>query len=251
MTSGSPELSLGSQVKALGSTRLSGVLIGIGLGAALMAAALILGIDWSENSWTALLCTAGIFIVAGSALSLPRGLRTRRTRLTVYEQGFTFSDGKSQAALRWQDIAAVWKQYAHGTRGRVRLAQITVQGRDGARLALDPNNLAKGHLLAEYLQQRALDHLLPAYWTAYSSGQTVPFGPLQVSQAGLTVEDKSLLWEQVKTVSARGWYVAINESGLRSWASVEISQVPNPVVLLALIDRIGGVQVTLPPPVTL
>lgn len=244
---------MGNEVKVLKSTALTGRLMGLGIGVALMGAAIVLGLDWSEDSWTALMCAAGIFIVFGSLLGLPGALRVRKTRITVYDQGFAYSDGKTQAGLRWSDIAGVVKQFVHGRKGRVILRSVTVQGRDGTRIVLNPNNISKGPVLAEYIQQKSLDYLLPTFLSAYENGQTVNFGPLQVSKMGLAMGDKSLPWDQVQTVNLRGWYVGINEGVLKSWASIELSQLPNPNLLLALIGRVGGagVKVTQPQPVQL
>lgn len=245
-------LSLGTERKVIRSSGLTQVLLGVGLGVIMMGVALALGIDWSDGgSWTALLCSVGILTVGASAVGLPGALRSRRTRVTVYDHGFVYDDGKAQASMRWEDIVGVWLHYVFRSRGRLVLSAVHVRGRDGRQIVFNPNKLSAGLLLTRYIEQKTLETLLPAYWSSYSSGQTLTFGPFQVSQAGLAAQEKLLSWDQVKSARITIGYLSINESGLKAWASAPLGQIPNAAVLLALIDRItgGAAKVSLPQPV--
>jgi hypothetical protein len=243
----------GNEVKVLRSNATSQALIWIGVGVVLMAIALVIGVDWSTINLPAGMCAAGIFIVFGNLLALPRALRNRSVQVSVSDQGFTYSDSKGQASLQWDQIAAVWQQYVHGSKGRVRLAAYTVQGRDGTKIVLNPNTITKGRDLGLYIQQKTLDALVPAYLNSYHNGQTLGFGPVQLSRAGITVGDKTLPWEHLQSVNASGWLLTINPSGLKAWASLEVSQIPNVRVLLTVIERVGGgaVKISQAAPVTL
>ena len=242
----------GNEVKVLRSSAVTSTLGWIGFGVVLMAIALAIGVDWSTINIPAGMCTAGIFIVFGNLLALPGALRARSVKVTLYDSGFTYSDSKGQASMRWDEIAAVWTQYVHGSKGRTRLAAYIVQGRDGTKIVLNPNTIAKGQALGQYIQQRSLDTLVPAYLNVYHNGQTLGFGPVQLSRAGLAVQDKTLPWDHVQNASANGWLLTINQSGLKAWATLEVSQIPNVRVLLAVIERLtgGAAKVSQPPLIT-
>jgi len=244
---------LGNEVKLLKSGNLTGALGGLGLAVILIGAALAIGIIWNTAEIPAALCVAGLLIFAASLFGLPSAIRNRKTQMAVHEHGFAFNDGKTQFSIRWDEITAVWKKYTRTSRGRTNLSLVTVEGRGGARLAFSPDTLNQGLAVTEYIQQRALEFQLPAYLKAYQQGQTLAFGPVEMSESGLAIGGKRLMWDQVKSITNYGWALAINESGLSAWGSADGSAVPNPTLLLHVIQRVGGkgVKLKLPETVTL
>jgi hypothetical protein len=63
-------------------------------------------------------CLIGAAIVAFSAMGLPRALKNRKLKVTLFDQGFAYSDGKNEWPVRWEDIAAVRHSYVNRRRGR-------------------------------------------------------------------------------------------------------------------------------------
>jgi hypothetical protein len=71
----------------------------------------------------------------------------------------------------------------------------------------------------------------------------VYFGPLAVSQMGLTKGNQTVPWSEIHGVQVQKGYIKIKKQGRWfNFANVPVSSVPNVFVLLSLVDRIIGVN---------
>jgi len=132
----------------------------------------------------------------------------------------------------------------------------TLQTRDRTTLRLSDQfaDIARAGAL---VQQEVLRRRLPEAAAAYQAGGVIPFGPLTVSRAGLASGKEVLPWAEVVSVSiAEGRYrgtavwtykLRVMRIGKRRpWLEVDIAQIPNSRVLLALLKEIGVTQDTMP-----
>ncbi len=115
-------------------------------------------------------------------------LRDRNLRVLVFPDGLAALRGNRGEVFRCDEIAAVWDQTVEVYRGDFLVAThhaCTVQRKDGARLTC-PQHLADGQVLGAAVLRETGARLLPLALQALEAGATVPFGPLNLSRAGLT-----------------------------------------------------------------
>lgn len=95
---------------------------------------------------------------------------------------------------------------------------------------------------------------LPVAISRYRVGQSISFGVLSVSQAGIGVGDESVTWDEVEDVQTKDGHVRVYKQGERGhWKDAPASMVPNYFVFDArvhtvLSERSGVARVSVRPP---
>lgn len=239
---------MGAPVRVFRSGGLKGSLISLGFGLlvtvgfAVAAAVVKAGDSSSDVGALCGLSGVGLLILLATAIGLPKAIRSRKTQFTLYQDGLVKNDGTNEYSLRWADLSALWLQYATGRRGRRFLSQAILQTRQGGRVTVDLTDVSGSNQLLQTVQEKALEALFPHYLTAYNSGQTLQFGPVEISQMGLKLNNKSFAWSEVGGANIQGGMLAVQKKG-GGWGSgayAEISSIPNASVLLALIAAQTG-----------
>jgi hypothetical protein len=116
-------------------------------------------------------------------------------------------------------------------------AGVTLARADGAEAHLGPvlSDFAK---LSEEVQRRTFAVLWPAARDRLRAGEEVEFEELAVGPAGLRHDERLLPWGQLKEVVVANSRVTIKQEGRWVvWLAKDVSAVPNPHVLLALIEQ--------------
>ena len=151
--------------------------------------------------------------------------------------------------LRWDEICEF-----RGHRPGVPQASLRTQ--DGREMPLyrpvtDPDGCYRE------IERRLSARLLPRAQQAVEAGQTVAFGPIGVSKAGLTCNGKSIAWEQVDRVAVElvgpgptgglqgiGLHLLIGTQG-GLWAAEPFLPLPNRDLLVKLLECVKPGRVPL------
>jgi hypothetical protein len=164
----------------------------------------------------------------------------------VYEQGLAVRDRKSVQLRRWQDIismtAAVRRNYMNGIyTGTTHVYSLFDS--QNKRLVLN-DSYVKVEELAKIIQDSIFPILYERASKQYNSGQTLVFGPVSISNAGLQIGKKKYAWTEIQQVSIHQGILRISKEG-GSWfsgARVSSSTIPNLNVLLNLIQQVVGLK---------
>ncbi len=185
---------------------------------------------------------ASIPLMVGSGM-LAMGYRHFRERVQIFDQGLVYTRGAATLAWRWEEIAYVWQEIATIRVNFIPVKTVhtyTVQHRDGRKIKLT-NGLRAIKALGAALQSETFKHLMPQARAAYNRGETLHFGKLQLSQAGIGNGKETLPWSQIKGVAVNQGYISIQKAGkwLR-WSNAAVAKVPNFFIFMALVEQITG-----------
>lgn len=134
------------------------------------------------------------------------------------------------------DVFAAWLEVEPPT-FQIWNAQLTVRRADGTTAKLTPAVSAYPEL-AVYVQRETFRALWPATLARFRAGERVEFGPFEVSRAGLRYEKTVLPWADLSDVAVSSKSLTVKRKGKwLPWVSKELDEVPNPHVLLALIEE--------------
>ncbi len=127
-------------------------------------------------------------------------------------------------------------------------AGMSVMRTDGIVVRLGPA-LTDYEQLAEEVQKRSFKYLWPSTWNKFLSSGMVMFGELEVSRVGLRHEAKFLPWSDVKELAIAQSKLCVKQTGKwLPWVLLDISAVPNPHVLFALVIEAQRRFLASPPP---
>ncbi len=196
---------------------------------------------------TILLCIC-IFIIFIIGLFLfVQTYQDRMLRVFIYDSGLIYVGRASHQTIHWQNVQAVWHKVT--TQGadasRTTSHSYTVNCTDGTQLRLDPMTIADLQLLGQSIEVQTARHLYPTALDTYQMGQDVVFGPLTVTQRGLSCESKFLAWMEMESIriDKENGYIAVRKQGMRfRWGAANMADVPNVEVLRMLIQHITGVR---------
>ncbi len=158
-------------------------------------------------------------------------------------------------AIRWEQIEAVQRIWRSGI-GRT----IIFLG-DGKPLPIDSSLVGPGFVsLGQAIEREVRRHQLPRAIAAYEAGQTLNFGPLNVTPEGFLLEDgqQSLPWQRITAIETRDGNLiikynttmisastadpTIKEEVIESiWEEIDIAGMLNLCVLLPLVHHIRNV----------
>jgi hypothetical protein len=115
-------------------------------------------------------------------------------------------------------------------------AAVTVQRKDGVTARLTP--VVGGYAdLVERVQAATFPVLWPRALARFQAGEWVACGPFEASPAGLRFGKSTLPWAEVGEVGITSKNLSVKRKGKwLPWAAKELEEVPNPHVLLALIE---------------
>lgn len=166
--------------------------------------------------------------------------------VAVYDNGFAARDRKGVRTWMWTDVisysAAVTRHYTNGIyTGTTHV--YTVFNKQNEKLSFA--DMYKG---VEELGKAIENATFPARYERarqlYNSGQTVAFGPVAISKAGIVIGKKTYPWTEVKEVSIHQGILKVSkkDGGWFSGASASAPSIPNLRVLLSIIDQVVGVK---------
>jgi len=242
----------------LASTRvscLSGwLLLSAGLallgGWATMAAIAIAALVHDLPSATALavIVAAETFIcLPGGVVLVRTGWRRRAIEVAVHEDAIVQRDRRGKTVIALSEITHVYETLDEAMTpiGKRLDAKVVLEAKDGRRVVIDrslPNHLEVARAAAIAVQ----DALLPASEIAIAGGHPVRFGPITVDSARLETADAAFPWSVIACVRwerivYRGSYTIHLPDGAVA-ARIPSEHVPNPRVLLALLEHFGKLE---------
>lgn len=170
--------------------------------------------------------------------------RAARLRIRLHAGGLAVVRGRRGRAILWDDVRALWSRSVRtglpGLPGRLHI-RLEIEARDGQRLRLD-DRLEDFASLAEAIKARIYPPFLEACSQAFNDGQTLDFGPLHLSQAGITDQrSMSYPWSAVSEARLASGRLVIRASreGKPAEVSIPAHRIPNVEVCTQLIEEIG------------
>ena len=166
--------------------------------------------------------------------------------VAAYERGFAYNDRKGIQIWRWEDVVsmktAITRHYTNGIyTGTTHI--YTLYNRLNQRLVL-ADSFVKIEELAKNIDQSIFPLLYGRAADQYNAGQTIVFGPVAISIAGIAIGKKTYPWTDVKEVSIHQGILKVSrkDGGWFSGASAAASSIPNLRVLLGIIDQVAGIK---------
>lgn len=178
-----------------------------------------------------------IFVISKRLTNLPALLPRRSWHVYIFSGGFVFTrEGKLDVA-HWEEIQAIWHQIErrwHGRAGTDFINIYTIVCADGRRIVFD-DQIKDVEKLGNLLNEQIAHVMWPRTIAYYQAGQVIPFGPLGVSQQGISNGRELLPWSEIKEIKFDSEDVKVHQKGkLGSWEKVSIGEIPNLFLLKAL-----------------
>ena len=170
-------------------------------------------------------------------------LQSNSWRVYVFNQGFVFFKGGQPDIFRWADIRAIWQRvtsyYRYGIRTRT-THKYTIERADGHRIVLN-DRIKNVEELGNGLSRQISEFMLPHMIAAYNAGNVITFGPLSVSQQGVSNGREMLPWPSIKEIGVNRGIVSVRREGKwLNWSTVAVANIPNFAVFMALTRYILG-----------
>lgn len=219
-------------------------------------------VQWSSGANRYFFVAIGLMVILIGVWLFVRAIRKRALgkRVLVFSEGLAYTQHGKTDIIRWDDVAAVWQnvirhfyrqpwQTTHRYTGTTHV--YTIKLNDGRKYTFD-DALSNVGELGSTIQQESLHHILPRLRQVYEAGQTIPFGALSISKAGISRGYNTLPWDQVKEVEIYEGFLNVYSTkeqtitdliftkGKGTWASVAVAKTPNAFVFKALVDEILG-----------
>ena len=187
-----------------------------------------------------------LFLILGLIYVLPGGLwfistvRKRDLRVLILPDGLSYIRRGRTEIIRWDEVAAVWQAITR-VQHTFTVRSCKMQLDDGRKYTFN-NALRNVPELIATIQQQVTPRILARASEAYDAGETIPFGKLGVSKAGISRGKRTLPWDQVKRVTVDKGVITVRKQGsLLKWTSVRVAETPNFFVFASLVgSRASG-----------
>lgn len=181
-----------------------------------------------------------LFLIMGLIYGVPGTLwfvsilRKRDLCVLVLPEGLSYTRHGRTEIIRWDEVAAVWQAITRVQHTfTVRSCKVQL---DGGRKYTFNNALRNVPELIATIQQEVTPRILARASDAYHAGETIPFGKLGVSEAGISRGKRTLPWDQVKRVTVDKGVITVRKQGsLLKWTSVPVAETPNFFVFASLV----------------
>jgi hypothetical protein len=187
----------------------------------------------------------------------------RSLRVFVYPWGFHWINGNDEFTAQWSEVLGIFHHVTrHSTNGvptyteyhyamqlsggRTRAIKGTLRARaasqsQGTRMQAVPGATMPVTIeqLGRLLESGVTRDQLPRAIECFRAGQTVSFGPLTVSPAGIASGPNMVPWHEVQGVRTASGYVHVKKAGKwLAWKTVAVAKIPNYFVFDALVQAI-------------
>jgi len=177
-------------------------------------------------------------------------LASSNLRVYQFENGLIRAKGEQVDVIRWDAVAFVIQNvrrrgYYYAVGGVIAAAfanrngtphSVTVQRNDGAVFKFN-STIQHVAQLIQTIQTAVLQVHMPRAMAAFNTGGPVTFGPLTLSQQGLSNGRELLPWNEVQSVDIKQGQVLVKRVGKTfSWANINIGQIPNVLVFMSMIN---------------
>src|SRR5262249_52359165 len=170
------------------------------------------GVDPSGMVFTSILFIAiGLIFVGGMVLKILRG---RSAHAHLFEQGFVISLGGKTTSARWDDITSVTQKIVRTSYNGIPVGttyRFTISLANGETVRVD-NTFGKISQLGNAIQRMSVNALLPRALAFYQSGASLPFGKISISQAGISNDQETVPWSNIKQLTLRNGVLIIKRT---------------------------------------
>lgn len=227
----------------------TGIFFGV-VGLGLFAIAAFVSVVGESNPRGALFLGAcfgipGLLCLCGAAWQLYSAFKNQKRRVVVFETGLARVGASKNAVIRWDDINTVFQALTDLRRNGTRVSTIhtyTICLKDNSKVLFD-DTVQNVEALGNTIQKEVSNRLLPRYMETYTSGRTVTFGRLTISQAGINNSRETMPWDQVEAVNIDRGQISVRKQGKWfNWAGQTAAQTPNLLIFLTMIDQIVGIN---------
>jgi hypothetical protein len=197
---------------------------------------------------TVLLCVAFLSVSLSALGEVIRHLFYRRSAILVCTAGLLRVSGSTQEVVRWEEVESVvqvppgnWGKYGFGGPLLDIEPACIVRSPSGRKLTCKVGRSQTKHL-GEMVARATAPYLLPRVLAAYQDGGAVVFGPLLLTQQGISRGNTFLPWSQYRGYLVTGSLLMILQWGGERWGKLPVRKVPNLPVLTSLLDQIQRSQ---------
>ncbi|MBN1427520.1 MAG: hypothetical protein JXB07_03990 [Anaerolineae bacterium] len=223
--------------------RASSLLRNVAIGFGVVVVGIILEVIGLSGLGILVAVMGGIFMVLRGAALIGLLLGGTR-RVLVFDEGVGVVKGDQVTAMHWSEVNEIYQDiYTY----RVNLIPVvnrhnhTLHSVDGRELQLT-RRIHEIEKLGPMLHQAVTKHKMPIAVDTLKSGGTVNFGPIAISNQGMTFRKKLIPWDEIKGVRIQNGTIMVNRAGKFMWGGAQASQIPNLYLFLALADQIVGVN---------
>ncbi len=192
-----------------------------------------------SNSYFIMVIGAVFLLAAFYCLLYP--LIYRSWRVYVGSEGFAFSRGSKLDAFRWDQVESMRQRVTRRYMNGIYIGtqhKYTIRGLDGKQVVLN-DRITNVERLGNVISDMVTRVKLPEVIAAFKAGSTVTFGPLSVSMQGVSNNKELVSWDQIKEIKVSNGIVTVRKEGKwLSWSSVQVANIPNFFVFLALVNAI-------------
>jgi hypothetical protein len=144
---------------------------------------------------------AAAFLVLAGIMLVVRGIRNRFLRVLVFPEGLVRINRQEAQAVLWEEIDRIWwnglPESLHAWGGWAIRGTRVMLKTSRHELEFD-NSLPRLKELFQRICKATLPYQLPRALEAYLRGKTLDFGRLQLSQAGMSQDARSLAWGEIE-----------------------------------------------------
>lgn len=162
-------------------------------------------------------------------------------RVYVCQYGVLFMKGSRPEVFRWEQVQSMWQEVTRHYRNGIYTGtthKYTVQRTDGLKVVFN-DRFKKVEDLGNSLSRAITATMLPNVLAAYNAGQQINFGPLSVSQQGVSNGREVLPWYEIKEFGVNKGIVSVRKEGKwLNWSTIGVSKIPNFAVFMALTQSI-------------
>jgi hypothetical protein len=188
---------------------------------------------------------AGVIVACVTGIGVFLGAFNKR-RIIVYTDGLVIHEKRKDICLRWDQIRKV--SLSLGREFRPLEFGYYLPEKSKLSLADHHHNeititsgFPRFQELRAHVEKQTLEHLVTRANAALARGEAVPFGPLDVSNNGISYNEECIPWEMIDSIKMENGKIIIAKKGKwLTWCKLELSQVPNYHVFQDLTAR--GIQ---------
>jgi hypothetical protein len=188
-----------------------------------------------------ILLIIGVIPLGFAAAHFLKLFRNYDLRAIIFPEGLALTRAGMTEILRWDDVSLIWEHIEVHRVNFIPVRSIhryTIEINQGKKYIFD-RTLKGIDALGLILKNKIGERLIPKVVKSLKAGQTVQFGDLKLNNQGLTYKDKSLTWNELKSIKV--WqgqiYIHSMRKSWRPFASLKYALVPNAFIFLHLMKR--------------
>lgn len=224
--------------------------LGIGLGLLALGLLLCSGGGWLGETLNLAgflgraiaLISLGIFLgfLGMGVMFLSRAVHTRGEKVYLYTRGLIVTSKSGPQVYRWDQIGGLRDRVVEQKvrNYRVPIHSYSIRRFDGQQAAL-ADTIPRMRELWSIITREVNAVLWPRVQSLYQQGKTISFGPLAISQQGISTGKERLPWDQVKSCMLANGRVVVERQGQAvRWADIAADEFTNLPLLERLIKQI-------------